>query len=86
MKDGPLFPKNLLTVAGGSMLTTNIIMSIIMVMAALGAGLDPAEGATIDKLLMLVPFLITISVLCLLYGIFGTKDYGFEVANVEFEE
>lgn len=86
MKDGPILPKNLVSVAGGSMLTTNIIMSLIMVMAALGAPLSLAEGGTTDTLLMLVPFLITISVLCLLYGIFGTKDYGFEVANVEFEE
>jgi hypothetical protein len=86
MKEGPLFPKNLLSIGGGFMVTTNIIMSLIMIMEALGAGLNHLEGMTIDKLLMIVPFFITIYILCLLYGIFGTKEYGFELPHVEFED
>ena len=86
MKEGPLFPKNLVAVSGGFMATTNIIMFLLMLAEALGKGFNPAEGATIDILCMLVPFILVISNLCLIYGILGTKDYGFEVSNVEFEE
>lgn len=86
MKEGPLFPKNLVAVSGGFMATINIIMFLLMLAEALGIGFNPIEGATIDILCMLVPFLLLISNLCLIYGILGTKDYGFEVSNVEFEE
>ncbi len=86
MKDGPLFPKLLVTIGGVFLITANIFITLVFLMTAFGAPFSPLEGGGIDLMLMLYPFFFTIALLCLFYGLIGTKDYGFDVAHVEFEE
>ncbi|MHA1775998.1 MAG: hypothetical protein DRO88_09110 [Promethearchaeia archaeon] len=85
-KEGPLFPKNLLTIGGIFMLATNIMMSIQMITATYSGGLRAADGGTLDIMFAIIPFFITIYILCFIYAIFGTKEFGFEIPHVEFEE
>ena len=86
MKEGKFFPKFWITVGGVFMLTANIMLAIIPIMVTIGAPMTLLDGGGIDLILMIVPFFIGISMLSLFYGIIGTKDYGFDVAHVEFEE
>ena len=86
MKEGPLVPKTMLAVGGGVALTHNILMWLVILMGSLGKPLQMAEGGTTDIFLMIYPFFFIISVVCLIFGIVGVKDYGFTVGNVEFED
>jgi hypothetical protein len=86
MKEGPLFPKTMVSVAGVVMLTQNILLSIIGIMANVGAPLSLAEGGSTVQMVNLVPFAFLIIIVCLLYGLISNKDYGFSLPNVEFEE
>jgi hypothetical protein len=83
MKEGRLFPKNLVSVAGGFMITANIIMSLLMFFVP--TAMRP-QDSTIELMVMFVPICLTISVLCLTLGIIGNKDWGFAFPHVEFEE
>jgi len=86
MEDVPLGPKVMLITSGALMLTNYIFMWLVRLMEALGAPMNPIEGGSIDIFLMIYPFFFIISVLCLIFGLVGHKDYGFEVPHVEFED
>jgi hypothetical protein len=46
----------------------------------------PLTDNSIDFILMVYPFFVLIWVTCLIYGVIGDKEYGFELPHVEFEE
>jgi len=86
MEDGPLVSKSMLVASGALMLTNYIFMWIVRLMAALGKPMNPVAGGSIDIFLMIYPFLFVISIICLIFGLIGNKDYGFELPHVEFED
>lgn len=86
MKEGPLFPKTLVSVAGVVMLTQNILLSILAIMGHIGKPLNLEAGGTTVQMVNLVPFAFLIIIVCLIYGLISNKDYGFSLPNVEFEE
>ena len=85
-EEGKIFPKTMTSVSGGFMLTQSFLMGLTTLMSALDKPLRGWDGGTIDIFLMIYPFLLIIWVVCLIYGVVGTKEYGFEIPHLKFDE
>ena len=83
MSEGTLWPRIVTAVGGGLMLTINLLLWLITLMESLG---KPFGYNTVDFILMVYPFFVIIWVTCLIYGVIGTKEYGFEIPHLKFGE
>ena len=86
LEEGPMWPKIMVSVSGGIMLTINILLWLVTLMASLGKPLSDVDGGTTDIFLMIYPFFLVFWVIILIFGLIGNKGYEFALPHVEFEE
>jgi hypothetical protein len=86
MKKGPWFPVVWVSVGGVLLVTQNVLFSIIGIFRTLNTPLLSGEGQTVVSIANIIPFFFLGFVLFVSFGLLGTKDYGFSLPHVEFEE
>ena len=86
MKKGPWFPVVWVSVGGVLLVTQNVLFSIIGIFRTLGDPLLSGAGETVVSIANIIPFFFLGFVLFVSFGLLGTKDYGFSLPHVEFEE
>jgi hypothetical protein len=86
MKKGPWFPVVWVSVGGVLLITQNVLFSIIGIFRTMGNPLLSGEGETVVGIANIIPFFFLGFIVFTAFGLIGTKDYGFSLPHVEFEE
>ena len=86
MKKGPWFPVVWVSVGGLLLTVQNFLFSVIAILKTIQKPMLEGEGETVSMIMNFIPFFFLGFVLFVAYGLIGTKDYGFSLPHVEFEE
>ncbi|MHA1746578.1 MAG: hypothetical protein ACTSWW_11295 [Promethearchaeota archaeon] len=78
MKESKMGPKTMMGVGGVFLFISNLLYGLL--------ALVTPGTAFVDFVNKFYPFFLIFTVVCLVWGIIGNKDWGFTLPNIEFEE